>query len=246
MAITGNSITYSATLAKLSVYMVCANRRLWRAFIAVGGISKALVWFCLPVLISSALWPSFSIAELLGNQAIGTGGSHTCVLTTAGGVKCWGANSSGQLGDGSTTNRTMAVDSTGLLTGIQAVIPGGQHTCVLSTAGGVKCWGYNLYGQLGDGSTTNRTTAVSSTGLSTGVQGIALGGNHSCALTTAGGVKCWGANNFGQLGDGSTTCRATAIDATGLSSGIQAVTLGFFHTCALTTAGGVKCWGATI
>jgi alpha-tubulin suppressor-like RCC1 family protein len=197
----------------------------------------------LGLFISSVLWPILGMAQLSGIQSIDAGGSHSCALTTAGGVKCWGWNLHGQLGDGSTSSRYTPVNVSGLATGVQAIALGEYHTCALTTAGGVKCWGRNNYGQLGDGSTNTGTTAVDATGLSTGLQAIALGSVHSCALTTAGGVKCWGNGGWGQLGDGSYTNRTTAVDVTGLATGVQAIALGSLHSCALTTAGGVKCWG---
>lgn len=91
------------------------------------------------------------------------------------------------------------------LTGIVKIAAGGEHTCALTTEGGVKCWGKNGFGQLGDGTTTdNRGSPVNVTGLNSGVVSITAGDRHTCALTTAGGVKCWGWNRYGQLGDFAT------------------------------------------
>ena len=192
----------------------------------------------------------FTPAEVNGRPSgvavIVAGEHHTCALTTAGGVKCWGRNGNGQLGDGSTTGRLTPVDVSNLTSGVTAISAGGKHTCALTTAGGVKCWGYNIVGQLGDASTAQRLTPVDVSGLATGVRSITAGGDHTCALTTAGGVKCWGYNSDGQLGDGSTAYRLTPVAVSGLTSGVIAITAGDIHTCALTTAGGVKCWGFII
>ena len=130
------------------------------------------------------------------------------------------------------------------LTHIAQVSGGVSHTCALTTGGGVKCWGWNESGQIGDGTTrTERPTPVDVTGLGSGVTAIAAGGYFSCALTTVGGVKCWGMNTRGQLGDGTTIGRSAPVDVTGLTSGVAAIAAGGYHTCALTTTGGVKCWG---
>lgn len=178
-----------------------------------------------------------------GVQQIATGGSHVCALTTAGGVDCWGANDKGQVGDGTTEDRLEPDGVSGLSSSVSAITAGGSHSCALTTAGGVECWGDNASGQLGDGTTTNSSTPVGVSGLSSGVAAVAAGGSHTCALTTGGGVKCWGSNTFGQLGDGTTTERDTPVDVSGLQSGVSAIATGGDHTCALTTGGGVKCWG---
>lgn len=178
-----------------------------------------------------------------GAAAIVAGSIHTCAVTAASGAKCWGANWNGQLGDGTTYQRSIPVDVAGLESGVAALAAGWGHTCALTTAGGVKCWGYNRFGQLGDGTTTSSSTPVDVVGLGSGAVAIAVGDGHTCAVTIAGGVKCWGDNLNGQLGDGTTANRSTPVDVVGLASEMAATAAGHWHTCALTAAGGAKCWG---
>ena len=176
---------------------------------------------------------------------IAVGIYHSCALTATGGVKCWGLNDFGGLGDGTTMDRLTPVFVKGLESGVVALAAGDYHTCALTAVGGVKCWGYNGVGGLGDGTTTDRLTPVFVNGLRSGVVAIAAGNHHTCALTKVGGAKCWGANAGGQLGDGTTTDRLTPVFVNGLNSGVAAITTGkTYHTCALTKAGGAKCWGA--
>lgn len=178
-----------------------------------------------------------------GVDAIATGDFHACALTSSGGVKCWGNNTYGQLGDGSTTDSSTPVDVSGLTSGVIAIAAGGYHTCALTSGNGVKCWGNNMYGQLGDGSTTDSSTPVNVSGLTSGVASISAGGLHTCVVTNSSAAKCWGDNTYGQLGDGSTTQSSTAVSVSGLTSGAAFISAGGYHTCAVTTTGGAKCWG---
>jgi alpha-tubulin suppressor-like RCC1 family protein len=96
-----------------------------------------------------------------------------------------------------------------------ALTAGGNHTCALTSGGAVKCWGWNAEGELGDGTTNERLTPVSVSGLSSGATRVSAGGLHTCALTSSGTVKCWGWNADGQLGDGTTTDRLTPVSVVG-------------------------------
>src|ERR1700687_965592 len=197
-------------------------------------------------------------AQVPPEIGLAMGNDHSCTITYDGRVKCWGVNASGQLGDGTTTNRRTPLDVIGLsgLT-IMAIAAGQSHTCAvsrtsLSSPGVVKCWGDNSYGQLGDGTRISRAAPVSVAGLAVGTSStIAAGSNHTCVLDTSGGstgrLKCWGQNTSGQLGDGTLTDSAIPVNVSGAASGVYAIAAGGFQSCAIFSAfqsSITKCWGS--
>jgi alpha-tubulin suppressor-like RCC1 family protein len=197
-------------------------------------------WYELP---PSAFLPPESNLPAAGVTQVAGGLGHTCALTTSGGVKCWGDNWEGKLGNGSIVDSFTPVDVSGLTSGVVAISSSHKHTCALTEAGGMKCWGRNWHGELGDNSTEYRVTPVDVVGLTSGVKGITAGGFHTCALLTNGGIKCWGANWHGQVGDDSKEQRYLPVDVVGLDAPAVQVAAGKYHTCALLETGGVQCWG---
>jgi alpha-tubulin suppressor-like RCC1 family protein len=196
----------------------------------------------------STVWSASTPVDVVGLgsgvASISAGGYSTCAVTTGGAVKCWGNNLNGQLGDGTTTDSNVPVSVIGLGSGVAAVSVGADHSCALTTAGGVKCWGSGNYGALGTGTNSFSATPVNVVGLGSGVAAISAGPDTSCVVTTSGAVKCWGYNGLGELGDGTTNnYSSTPVNVVGLGSGVASVTVGFSHSCAVTTAGAVKCWG---
>ncbi|HOT91029.1 MAG TPA: hypothetical protein PLJ78_02965 [Anaerolineae bacterium] len=168
-----------------------------------------------------------------GVKGIAAGYNHTCAIMATGSVKCWGSNGNGQLGAGAiggTSN--VPVDVIGL-DNVTAIAGGGAHTCALLGDGRVKCWGYNYYGSLGNGNTTDQNTPTDVVGLSD-VKQIEAGYLHTCALLNTGTVKCWG--SFANLWVNTPT------DMAGLTN-ITAIAASGTHLCALNSAGGVLCMG---
>ena len=182
--------------------------------------------------------------------AIDAGSFHTCARLQDGTLRCWGLNDSGQLGDGTTTNALTPVAVAGVA-GAAAVSGGGFHTCARFPDGTLECWGRNDSGQLGDPATTtfSSATPVRVTGI-TSAASMTAGGFHTCALLGDGTVQCWGENDFGQLGNGTsdpvpgspTTVNPTPVAVSGITSAV-AISAGGWHTCALLRDGTIQCWG---
>lgn len=176
-------------------------------------------------------------------KQVSAGREHTCAVLTNGSVKCWGSNRLGQLGDGTRNNASTPRTVVGLGGGAASVSAGSNYTCALLTSGAVRCWGYNVTGQLGNGSTSDSNIPVPVTGLTSGTATISAGDYHSCAVSTSGAAKCWGSNADGRLGNGSTTDSAVPVGVRGLTSGVEMISAGGSHTCAVVAPGAVKCWG---
>lgn len=193
--------------------------------------------------------------------AIAAGAEHTCALTDRGAVRCWGANGYGQLGLGDIADRGDGPGEMGaqlpavaLPQAMGGLVAGDQHTCALSVDSALYCWGRGRFGQLGLGDTAHRGNARDEMGallpavaLGDPVVGLSAGGQHTCALTSAGALVCFGNNDLGQLGYGDTTPRGDEglpLDPVALG-GARATQLAAFgqHTCALIDGRALKCWG---
>ncbi len=186
------------------------------------------------------------------------GGFHTCGLTSEGRAYCWGLDGYGQLGDGGTSmdsQTPVAVDTSGI-TGEKTFVSlsaGNIHTCGLTPAGVAYCWGRDASGQIGDGGTSQDAqspVAVDTSGIAgTGVfVAISAGDDHTCGLTPEGAAYCWGADLYGQLGDGGAAQGSqipVAVDTSGIAGEKALVTLiaGGYHSCGLTPEGWAYCWG---
>ena len=174
---------------------------------------------------------------------ISAGGRHSCaIIGSARSLWCWGDNSSGQLGDGTTSPRPGPVRVVGpsVLAGFSAVSAGAAQQCA-GVVGAARCWGENGNGQLGNGSTTDSSLPVAPAGGHTFLS-ISAGDGYTCGTTNAGQVLCWGINNNGQLGN-STFTPSTVPTPAAVPGTAVLVSAGRLHTCATTQGGAAWCWG---
>jgi alpha-tubulin suppressor-like RCC1 family protein len=208
---------------------------------------RRLLSFCTRITVVAVVAGSLTVATASAASAatvtsVAAGYDHTCALTSSGGVRCWGVNDDGQLGDGTTTTSLSPVNVSGLTSGVVGVSAGLHYSCALTSLGGVRCWGKGSNGQLGDGAGTRSSVPVTPVGLSSDVRSVSVGNAHVCALMRDATVRCWGSNGQGQLGDGTRTSSLVPQTVPGLTGVVQLAT-GGVHTCVLTGTGGVKCWG---
>jgi len=195
----------------------------------------------------------------LGSIAgIGLGEQHTCAALDDGSAWCWGEGSRHRLGNGSTTDRNTPTQvkgsgGTGTLAGVAQIDGGNQHTCAVLTDGSIRCWGRNNNGELGIGSHTDQRYPVQvggrgGSGTLADVDAVSGGRDHTCAIHGDGSVSCWGRNDLGQLGDGTTTERTSPVQVVG-SGGVGTFTdafllsVGWSHACSARSIDDAWCWG---
>ena len=173
---------------------------------------------------------------------VAAGFLHTCARKD-GRIKCWGGNINSQLGagdSGPSTESKTPIDVLGITDAI-SLSSGNSHSCVVRRGGKVSCWGYNLFGQLGNATTNEAPFPVDAIGIDNAVA-VSCGSTFTCALLTTGKVSCWGDNSNGALGDGTTIDRTTPALVLELDDAV-AITTAMQHACAVLKSGGVKCWG---
>ncbi|PXY71802.1 MAG: hypothetical protein CXX80_11975 [Methanobacteriota archaeon] len=219
--------------------------------------------------------PTSSLGTEQHAAAISSGGFHTCAIHDNGNVSCWGEGANGQLGNGGTSQQNSPIptsslgpgrrvelserdfDSDGILNIFdthqaldireKTISSGQSHTCVILDNGSNSCWGWNNYGQLGDGGNFDNTTPILTSSHGPGRTAVAIttGGYHTCAILDNGSVSCWGRGGDGALGNGGTSDKNTSTPTSSLGVGRTAVAIssGEYHTCAILDNGAVSCWG---
>jgi alpha-tubulin suppressor-like RCC1 family protein len=178
-------------------------------------------------------------------KAIASGALHSCAVLGNGTVRCWGENTVGQLGDGTVTNSGVPAAPVALGAKAVAVTAGMAHTCALLETGEVKCWGNNYDGQLGLGELRFEPQPPQLVaGLPGPVTAVVTGGDHTCVLLADQRVACFGFNPLGQVGTPDYEYQHPSPVVLDIEFPVAAIDAGFDHTCALSTTGDVKCWGA--
>jgi alpha-tubulin suppressor-like RCC1 family protein len=179
------------------------------------------------------------VSDELNWAVVSVGAGHSCATKSDGTLWCWGSNSNGQIGVGTTLTAFSPTPVVG--TGFSAVSAGASHTCATGVDGSLACWGFNDIGQLGDGTTAQKTVPTPVTGNDW--IAVGAGSAHTCAIKMDGSLWCWGDNTTGQLGDGTNANHIAPTRILNPAGPWAAVALGSGHTCATLGTGSLYCWG---
>jgi len=247
-AVPTSSAPVSAGIATLSGFQVTASTpQIVYISASISGLNRAC---------SSAINITEPVIPM-----VATSFGSTCALSSAGHVYCWGNNSSGQLGNNSTTNSTtpvevLGVGGSGFLSGIVSIAGSSEslHFCAVNSSGNAYCWGRNANGELGNAqTTTSQNTPVEvlgpgSIGVLSNITSLSVGTYHTCAAVSSGSAYCWGDGSFGKLGDVSgadafVPSPVAGAGGSGSLSGVKSVSAGGASSCAVTSSGNVYCWG---
>jgi alpha-tubulin suppressor-like RCC1 family protein len=184
--------------------------------------------------------------------------SNTCAIASDNLAYCWGADTSGQLGNGATSGNQVspvAVDTSGVLSGktVSSLFTNGSHTCAIASDSLAYCWGADTTGQLGNGATSGNQVspvAVDTSGVLSGktILSISVGDSHTCAIASDNLAYCWGSDTDARLGNGATSgtqVSPVAVDTAGALSGktVSSISAGTSHTCAIASDDLAYCWG---
>jgi alpha-tubulin suppressor-like RCC1 family protein len=191
------------------------------------------------------------LTSFINNAAqLSAGNAHTCVAERDGVAWCWGYNGFagkfGRLGQGESAGGINALTRPGQVANLQSehvrqLASGNGHTCALLQSGGVRCWGDNTFGQLGNNGGVQSTSPVVVQGINHAIE-VASGFEHSCAVLADRTVRCWGNNSDGQLGNGTTNVSRVPVAVQGLDE-VVSIGLGYYHSCAVRRNGTMLCWG---
>ena len=172
---------------------------------------------------------------------VSTGSAHSCAIIQGSSIICWGAGSSGQLGDGLSSGQALVPVFVQGINNANQVSLGTSFSCAVLATGSVMCWGLGTSGQLGYGTAASTTTPIAVSGITNAIQ-VDAGAVHTCAVLSTKSVKCWGAGMGGQLGNNAQVQQNSPVTVSGISTAVQ-VSCADQHSCAVLSSGGINCWG---